>query len=229
MGKKSKIVAVILHYWPGRTENVKEIVKALQEGSRPPDKIIVFNNNSKITYPQTNGIIVINSSHNYGGRARYPIALLEPSDYYYFCDDDMKPMSKTLENFEKHAHEDCCLGYLGKKANPKENPYTNGTNYWGNEIRKPKYVDLLVGHGSIFVSFNSLVKMFVTEKMLLGEDYTFGREEDIILSIGSVPMVIPADEDEYLVNLTDPGGYCREDGHNDLRNVMTDKLLGYSV
>ena len=101
------ITAVILHYWEKRTDNVTEIIKALQEGSRPPDKIIVFNNNPKVTYPKTDEITVINSSHNYGGRARYPIALLEPSDYYYFIDDDMKPMVKTLENFVKYANENC--------------------------------------------------------------------------------------------------------------------------
>ncbi len=216
-----KITAVILHYWLERTDNIKVIVDALKKGSVRPDKIIVFNNNLEGKCPKIKGVSMIDSSVNYGGRARYPIALLEPSDYYFFIDDDTCPQSKTLENFLQHATRGCCLGYLGKKTTSS---YTDGKNYWGDKVNKPKKVDLLVGHGSMFVSFEALLKGFLTDRKLLDKDYGFGREEDIVLSMSNDSLVIPAGKDEYLTRLPDDGGYCRVSSHNDLRNKMVERL-----
>ena len=84
------ITTVILHYWRERTKNINKIIENLEAGSVKPDKIIVFNNNPGIKLDGA-----INSNVNYGGRARYVVALLEPSDYYYFIDGFTSRYHKT--------------------------------------------------------------------------------------------------------------------------------------
>jgi len=221
---KKKITAVVLHYYSQRTKNVEKIINALQLGILAPDKIILFNNNKDVQYPKTKGVSVINSDTNYGGRGRYPIALLEPSDYYFFIDDDMSPSKNTLKNFMKYAEEGCCLGYIGKVITENED-YMSAKAFFGDEMSKVTDVDLLVGNGSIFVSFTALFKMFETEKGLLKEGFIFGREEDIILSMSNDPKVIPAKYDEDLIKLPEEGvGYWRDPSHINLRDEMVRRL-----
>ena len=219
-----KITAVILHYYPERTKNVPRIVKDLKDSSRPPDEIIIFNNNPEMTYSGDG--IVINSGKNWGGRARYPIALLEPSDYYLFLDDDVSVRKNTIENFSKYAFDSCCNGYWGKIINPDSSRcYVTGKEIYGKHISEPKEVDLLVGEATIFVSFSALKNMLKTEEKLLKENYTFGREEDLITSMSNRPFVIPAKKDEYYTRLDTKGvGYCTTPGHFGLRDIMAKKL-----
>jgi len=219
-----KITTVVLHYYPERTENIPRIVKDLKNSSRPPDEIIVFNNNPEVTYSGDG--IVINSGKNYGGRARYPIALIEPSDYYHFLDDDVSVCKNTLENFLRYAKDGCCYGYWGKIVNPKAGScYVTGNEIYGKRISKPQEVDLLVGEATLFVSFSAFKNIFKTEEMLLKENYTFGREEDLITSMSNRPFVIPAKADEYYTRLPTNGvGYCRTPGHFGLRDIMAKKL-----
>jgi len=222
-----KITAVILHYYPERTKNVPRIVKDLKDSSRPPDEIIIFNNNPEMTYSGDG--IVINSGKNWGGRARYPIALLEPSDYYLFLDDDVSVRKNTIENFSKYAFDSCCNGYWGKIINPDSSRcYVTGKEIYGKHISEPKEVDLLVGEALFFVSFSAFKNVFKTEEMLVKENYTFGREEDLITSMSNRPFVIPAKSDEYYTRLDTKGvGYCRTPGHFKFRNLMAKKL--YSI
>lgn len=221
-----KVTAVLLHYYPERTENIARIVKDLRANSRPPNEIVIFNNNPEITYPTSKGLTVINSSKNYGGRGRYPIAFLEPSDYYYFLDDDVTVHKDTLTNFLKYAREGCCYGYWGKIVNPKfSDLYQKGNEFYGRYIKSPKEVDLLVGEGTFFVSHIALERMFKTERMLLKEGYEFGREEDLILSMSNRPFVIPADKSEQHTQLPKGGvAYCKQPDHWRLRNEATRRL-----
>ena len=219
-----KITAVVLHYYPERTENIPKIVKDLRDNSHPPDEIIIFNNNPEVVYSGDG--TVINSGKNYGGRARYPIALLEPSDYYYFLDDDVTSCKNTIKNFLKYADNNCCYGYWGKIINPKVNScYQSGNEFYSNHINKPQEVDLLVGEGGFFVSFSVFKNMIKTEEKLLKEGFIFGREEDLILSMSNRPFVIPTNKDEHYIRLDTKGvGYCRTPGHFELRNEMAKKL-----
>jgi len=220
-----KITAVILHYYSVRTENIPRIVKDLRNNSRPPDEIIIFNNNPEVVYSGDG--TVINSGKNYGGRARFLIALLEPSDYYYFLDDDVAPGKDAIKNFLKYAdNNNCCYGYWGKIINPKAGScYQSGNEFYGNHIKKPQEVDLIVGEGGFFVSFSALKNMIKTEEKFLKEGFIFGREEDLILSMSNRPFVIPANKDEYYSRLPTKGvGYCRTPGHYELRNKMARKL-----
>jgi len=223
-----KITAVLLHYYRERTENIAKIVENLRNGSRSPDKIIIFNNNPEMVYPSSKGLTVINSSENYGGRGRYPIAFLEPSDYYYFLDDDVTPNKNTLANFLKYAKDNCCYGYWGKILNPKvDNIYVVGNEFFSTHITKPQEVDLLVGEGTFLVSHLALRRMLNTEKILLREEYKFGREEDLILSMSNRPFVIPANVSNYEHHSPlNKGGvaYCKQPGHWELRDRMAKRL-----
>ena len=213
-----KVTVVLLHYWLERTGHIKKIIDALKAGTRKPDKIIVFNNNPAIKIDGA-----INSNQNYHGRARYPIALLEPSDYYYFIDDDMNVRSRTLENFVNYAEKGCCLGYRGKILKKETGYlYEHAKNIWASTIDKPKKVDLLVGNGTIFVCRSALLKMFKTEEKLKN----LGREEDLILSMSNNSKVIPAIEaDKYIVNLKEKGvGYYLQKNHLELREAAV-KIL----
>ncbi len=220
-----KITAVILHYYPERTENIPIIVKDLRANSRPPDEVIVFNNNPAITYSDDNAI-VINSSKNYGSRSRHLVALLEPSDYYYLLDDDVTVRKGAIGNFLKYAHDGCCYGYWGKTVDPRiKDCYEAADNVRSSKIVAPKKVDLLVGRGTFFVSFSAFKNMLTTEETLLKEGYKFGRDDDIILSMSNTPFVIPAKKDESFAAMPDGGvGYCHAPEHYELRNTMTKKL-----
>ena len=222
--KADLITAVVLHYYPERTGNIKRIVGDLQSGTEPPDKIIVFNNNPSIRLGPIDGASVINSDTNYGGRARYPVALLEPSDCYFFIDDDVTVRKNTIKNFLRYASGYCCLGYVGKVVGKD---YSDSETFFGDKVKEVKNVDLLVGCGTIFVSFSALTNMFGIEEQLLNDNYSFGREEDIILSMSNKPMVIPARPSEFIENLQDGGvGYCTSPKHIDLRNKMVLRIKG---
>jgi hypothetical protein len=197
-----KITIVLLHYWKERSKNITQIAKDLRNGSRKPDSVILFNNNPEVRLPYS-----INSNINYGGRARHVIALLEPSDYYYFIDDDTTVCEKTLENFANHAYKGCCLGYRGKILTDS---YQNSLDIWGNSLSKPKKVDLLTGNGTIFVCRLVLLRVF---------NKPASREDDLALSMGNNPKVIPANQDEFISNLPDGGvGYCLDPKHWEFRN-----------
>jgi len=221
-----KLTAIILHYYPERTENVSKIIKDLKNNSHPPDEIIVFNNNPDMTYSNNGMSTVINSGKNYGGRARYLIALLEPSDYYYFLDDDVTVEKNTIKNFLKYAHDGCCFGYWGKIINPKVPLcYRTGNEFYGQRLGTPQEVDLLVGRGTFFVSFSAFMNMIKTETKLLKEGFVFGREEDLILSMSNRCFVIPAGAGECFIGLPEGDvGYCKQPRHWELRNDMAKKL-----
>lgn len=221
-----KITAVILHYYPERTRNIPIIVQDLKNNSRPPDEIIVFNNNPSVVYSlPTEGATVINSGKNYGGRARYLVSLLEPSDYYFFLDDDTTVGEGAVDNFLNYASEGC-YGYWGKKVDPdSDSVYMSGKEYKGIKTKKVVSVDLLIGKGTFFVSFSAFKNMLETEGYLLNQGFELGREEDIILSMSNQSYVIPSAKGEYFKNLPEAGvGYCHAPGHFKLREKMVREL-----
>jgi len=218
-----KITAVLLHYWKERTKNIGRIIDDLNSGSRKPDKIIVFNNNKEITYPSKSGISVINSDTNYGARSRACIALLEPSDFYYFIDDDTTVRKDTLRNLAINAYKYSCCGYRGIILNPN---YEQGINIWADSIETETEVDVLAGNGTLFVPHNLLLKMFVKEKKLLRDGWEFRKNavEDLIMSAPH-SFVIPAEGSEFITNLDDGNvGLCKKKEHWAVRNDVARRL-----
>lgn len=218
------ITAFLLAYWSERAQHIDKIISDLKNGTVPPDRIVIWNNNKNISfvkdllikerYPD---IEVIESTQNLGHRVRFVAALTYPSDYYFFIDDDITVGKRTIENYMKYAHGNCCLTHWGKigGTNPGH-AYTSGQEFAARRIGQPMNVDAVIGRGSIFASFNALVNMLVLEKELRKHpDYDMGREADVILGMANKSQAIPApEEDMRLIDLGEKGvGMVREPNH----------------
>jgi hypothetical protein len=207
------LIAFLVAYYKERKKNIETIVNALQNGTVKPDKIYLLNNNSELEF-DLEGVSIINSSENLGHRARFTTALSIPSDYYFFIDDDMCVKEKTLENFMKYADEDCCLTLAGKVL-LENGKYAQSKLIWGSQIDESISIDITVGVGSMFCSFNSLVNMLKLERELRKyPEYENGREADIILGMANKPLLVSANKDSDLKSLSSGGvGMCKEENH----------------
>lgn len=200
-----KITAVVLHYYSERTQNVKRIITDLKAGSRPPDKIIVFNNNPTMDF--RSDVTVINSSENFWTRAKYITCLLQPSDYYLLLDDDITVGNESLSHFELLAvsnNDDFCTSSEGLIEDPKK--YTRGQFIREREIEKPTQVDWFCG-SLIFCSFNAIIKLLEAEtKVRLPDKKYLFEGDDILMGIANQPIFIyPARGDEICHNISENG------------------------
>ncbi|MFA5420860.1 MAG: hypothetical protein WC280_02470 [Patescibacteria group bacterium] len=214
----SKVTAILLAYYPERVKNISFIINALKNGTRPPDEIVVLCNRPDLNI---DGVLV-RSDINLGNRARYPFALTIPSDYYFFIDDDVAPRDMTIDNFLSYNF-DGVLGHCGK--------ITPGGNYstpliWADRIKEEKDVDLLIGIGSMFASFNAIVNMLILETTIRNtKQYNNGREGDIILSMANNCKVVTADSQSMTYNLDDGKvGMYLEDNHVKMRKDTTKSI-----
>lgn len=218
---QSKVAAVLLAYYPERVKNVNKIIKILENGTRPPDELIVFCNNPDLDIQG----ISVKSDVNLGNRARYPFALTIPSDYYFFIDDDIAPRSRTIENYLSYEF-DGVLGHCGK--------ITPGGNYstpliWADKTTKEIKSDILIGVGSMFASFGALGKMLMHENEIRHlPSYNNGREGDIILSMVNESMVVRADHTSMTYSLGQKGvGMYLEDDHVQMRKDITKEIYDW--
>jgi hypothetical protein len=211
----SKITAILLAYYPERIKNIPKIVNVLKNGTRPPDEIVVLCNRPDLKLDQ----VCVKSDINLGNRARYPFALTIPSDYYFFIDDDVAPRDMTIDNFLSYKF-DGVLGHCGKQI-PDGNYST--PIIWADQIKKEKDVDLLIGVGSMFASFNAIVRMLNLEIDIRHlPEYNNGREGDIILSMANDCMVVSSDK-QSMTHKLDEGnvGMFMEDNHVQKRKDIT--------
>lgn len=229
------VAAIILQYWPERIKNVQRIVQDLQEGSLPPDKIIVWNNNRQIdVFPASvPGAVTINSWQNFHCLVRHAIGLVAETDACLFIDDDLTVGEDTLKRIvEYHAKgpTKMLLGYIGKFLNrrSKDTPYTDG-----EYIKPPKaarFADVVLGRLH-FCGMKRLARSFLALSEL-PELWMDGIvEEDILLSLsGSYNVILP---DLGVVELSDGGvGYHHTEGHYPRRNkscrILLDNLSSLS-
>jgi hypothetical protein len=212
----SKVIAILLAYYPERFGNLSGIVNILKTGTRPPDEIVLFSNNPDINI---DGVDCVKSDINLGNRARYPFALTMPADYYFFIDDDVAPRKQTIENYLSYEF-DGVLGHCGK-VTPDGNYST--PLIWADKQKQESNVDLLIGVGTMFASFNALVNMLRLEsKIRKIQEYNNGREGDIILSMANKCKVIKADNKSMSYSLKNGGvGMYLEDNHVKKRKDIT--------
>jgi len=217
------ITAILLSYYQERENNIYKMVDVLKKGTLPPDRIVLFNNNSEHKF-KIDGIEIINSNTNFGAGIRFYLALGITSDYFFFPDDDMCPQTGTIENLMKYAEEDTCLGFCGKKLT-KGVPYSKTPAVWSGE--KPIDVNLLVGAGGIFCSYKALVKMVTLENKLRKiKEYDKGRETDLTLTMANKSLVIPVDGTNGITKFAVTGeGLVHEPIHADKRDEITKKIL----
>lgn len=232
-----KITAVVLAYWPQRVDNVQRLIQDLQQSSRPPDTILVLNNNpneiQKIDIEFPRNTLYIESSRNLGCRIRHIVALSEPSDLYLYVDDDLTVKKDTVKNFETHytgidpENKGVVLGYWGKTTHGGDRPYKNTTDTWANKIEKPEQVDFLLGriHAANHVA---LVKALATRIEYGMFNSEAGGEDDIILGMSNESWVIPATKSEFFEDLDDKKvGLARRGDHFTRRDKAVANFLKY--
>jgi len=203
----NKIVAVVIHYYPERSGNVRRIVSDLLAGSRKPDKIIVFNNNPAVLtvgmlrdYPD---VSVVDSNTNFTSRAKYGAAMLEPADYYLLCDDDITVGPKTLEALERYATPSMCTAFRG--VNLREDSFSRGTDVWPHVVERPTPVDAFIGRMQ-FLSFQSIVNMLAVEPAVRLDDKKYIYDgEDILIGLCNHPIIYPLRGEELPIDLKENG------------------------
>ena len=187
------ITAVIVSYWPKRQEDLPVIVKSLEDQSVPPDKIIIMNNGPAL--PKNIGsAITINSNENFHCRSKYIAALLHPSDYYFFLDDDVIPQKNCIQAFLNFADDECCLSWWGTKMT--SNFFSSGEFIKCEDLYQsgsdPVYVDGFIGIVQ-FCSFKSLVTMLRAEAdiRLNPREYVYDGEDIFMGMSNPNAMVVP--------------------------------------
>jgi len=232
------ITAVICAYWWERAKNIDLIVESLCKGKKKPSRIIIWNNNEnlKIHKDRYNGMVVkvdvITSSKNWGHRARFIAAMLDPTDYYFFIDDDMMANKETLSNYINWAEitekdfGDFCLTHLGRSLSNQGEYNNGGYMVRSSQVETLQKVGLVIGVGGIFCTFGALVSMVKLDNQLKDKsEFESGREADIILGMANPSFVVPTTKQSELIEIGQKGvGMFKEEGHQDKRNKIT-KLI----
>ena len=199
-----RIVSVVVTYWPRRRENVDAIISSLRHGTVQPDEVLVLNNNPNLDINHVDAR-VINSPWNTWTRGKYPVALMDPADYYMLLDDDMSVGKRTIEAMLAYAGGgDCC--YAGRGVILDSNmSFHHGRSVSPHEVERRTQVDTIIGMGQ-FVSFDAIVQMLRLEKdvRLRGQQYPF-EAEDIMMGLCNRCEVLPLRGDENFVFLPENG------------------------
>ena len=213
-----KVTAVVLQYYPERIQNIPRIISDLKNSSRPPDRIIVFNNNPTIRntdHLKEDGVVYVDSSFGFLGRAKYIACLLDFADYYVLIDDDMSVSKNTLSHLlsiipSSTINRTFCTAQQGAIMNGKL--FHERKTITDVEITKPVATETLIG-SFVFCSFNAIVKMLSHEqecrKKMKEEKLIEMLGDDLLMGFSNAPIIIyPAKEDEKVIDLSEHGVRC---------------------
>lgn len=229
------VAAILLHYWKQRTDNVERVIVDLKRGTRPPDKIIVFNNNKDVIFPSLPDVIVINSGHNYHCLMRHAMGLMAGTDLCLFVDDDITLQVNGLEYLvqQHRSYPKAIIGFEGRiLGKNRDSPYTSGSRV--HHVSRPTPVDIVLGRVH-FCHVTKLVNSFVMRSKMgsfSGDDIVGSYStDDILLSLSNRILnraqnyVVPS----KAIELSERGvGYHGTDKqHYPRRNAACRKLLGY--
>jgi len=227
------VAAILLHYYKQRTDNVKRIIEDLKQGTRPPDKIIVFNNNKDVLFPSLPEIIVINSTYNYHCLIRHAIGLVAGTDLCLFVDDDVTLQVNGLEYLlqQHNSRPKAIIGFEGRMLGRDKNaPYTSGTRV--HHVPEPVPVDIVLGRVH-FCHVTKLLNSFMMRAKM--DDYSIESyiysEDDILLSLSNRILnraqnyILPS----KMIELSQGGVglHATDKQHYSKRNGACRKLLGY--
>ncbi len=208
-----KITALITHYYPERLYHIKRIIQDLKNSTRPPDTIMVFNNDSHVIIKEE-GVICINSTHNLSGRAKYIACLLDPADYYVLLDNDITVGRKTIEHLISVIPPNSmsfCTAQQGVLLNSKL--FHERKTISEFDVDEPVKTDTLIG-SFVFCSFSALVKMLEVEPQirLKNKQWINVPGDDILLGFANTPIIIyPARGDECVIDLSQEGVACYQE------------------
>ncbi len=221
------ISAVLLHYYPERTENVKRIVGDLLKGDVKPDKIIVFNNNKDVFLELDSRVFVINSNHNFRWMTKYAMGLLGGTDYCLIMDDDLTVMPETLKYLSEQSkiYPRSIIGFYGQNlGKDSDKPYSSGEDI--KDVTKPTKVDIVKGRIQ-FCKRSVLANVFVLETNL--DLVVSGAvSEDVSLSLAN--KVVGKNENFVLppkiTELSEKGVGCQyTPNHYSRRNETCRRIL----
>lgn len=217
MANKIKLTAVVLQYYPERIQNIPRIISDLENSSRPPDKIIVLNNNPKIKTRDhiPEDVVYIETTFGFLGRAKYIICLLDFSDYYVLIDDDMSVSKNTLFHLLSvipNENRPFCTAQQGVILDGKL--FHERRTITDIEITKAVETETLIG-SFIFCSFSAIVKMLSYEQECRAQVRAEGLidilGDDLLMGFANAPIIIyPAKEDEKVIDLSDGGVCCHQ-------------------
>ena len=190
------VIAVVSHFWPTRRKYLPEIVEAFHDQTVRPDDIVVWNNGPEPLEPMV-GATVINSTQNYGARAKWVAAVAKPSPYYIMNDDDIKPRTRSIEHYLNYATPGCALATHGMIMTNKR--LSRGTDVNGNHIDKPVRVHAFNGCQQ-FTSIEAIGKMFAAEAAarcnIDDHKYLYNADDILIAMVNDPALVVPVTAEE---------------------------------
>jgi hypothetical protein len=185
-----RLVAVVCSYWPDRRTNTINIVNDLRRSTRPPDTIIVLDNGDSFRPEQVPEGIAWVRGHNWECRGKFVAGLLDPANYYLFCDDDTTVGPTTCAELLAAADgkRGFVTGYWGVRL--------AGRSFMGGQVigNQPEGVTTQVDafHGRVmFMAYDALVRTLQLEEWVRVR--TSGRKR------------WPTEGDDLICGLANPG------------------------
>ena len=216
-GSETRVVAVIVAFWQERFENVRQIVKDLHASTRPPDNILVLNNNPA-HHLDIEGALVLNSEFNARCRGKMLVALMDVADYYLILDDDTSVNSRTIEKYLEVAHEDCAYGYCGIEFGGG-----NGNRIMPTGINQITEAEYFLGCG-LFVSFKAIVNMLIADQKIRINTKWKHEGEDVLIGLVNKAEIVPMSEEDGFEDL-DWGTEAMAFGSDGLTEGSMDYLI----
>jgi hypothetical protein len=226
---KLTISVIILAHFKERESNLKRIIDDLSNGTVKPDKIIMFIDNSEITFNDER-VTIICSSGSFLPIIRFALGSICDTDYCFFIDDDLSVQNKTLENLLHFADllPKKILGMQGSILGKTTTPYSNDRCINRDKHLEPILVDVIIR--TYFVP-----KELIPFGLQLRNMYPELPKEsldDVFLCLGNKYLnhgenyVIPTDNETGLVELPDAGiGQSRSGEHYKNRNLVCRFLI----
>ncbi len=188
-GNEARVVAVIVAFWQERFENVRQIVRDLHASTRPPDNILVLNNNPE-HHLDIEGAHVINSEFNSRCRGKMLVALMDVADYYLILDDDTSVNPKTIEKYLEVAHEDCAYSYCGIKFGGG-----NGDRIMPAQVTAITEAEYFLGCG-MFLSFKAIVNMLEADQRIRLNTEWKHEGEDVLVGLVNKAEIVPMSKED---------------------------------
>ena len=216
-GGEPRVVAVIVAFWQERFGNVKQIVRDLQASTRPPDNILVLNNNPEY-HLDVEGAQVINSEFNSRCRGKMLVALMDVADYYLILDDDTSVNPATIEKYLEVAHEDCAYAYCGIEFGGG-----NGNRIMPADVAEITEAEYFLGCG-LFVSFKAIVNMLIADQKIRINTKWKHEGEDVLIGLVNKAEIVPMSEEDGFEDL-DWGTEAMAFGSDGLTEGSMDYLI----
>jgi hypothetical protein len=218
------LTAVVTAFWPERFENVERIVRDLQRCHRPPDTLIVLNNNPAHPdhFDHLEGVRHIKGT-NWECRGKYVAGLLAFADYYLLNDDDITVGQQTTQRLMVNAYPGCITANRGI--------IMHGGTFFDGEVcdadRIPKRVAVEGFCGSsLFTSHQALVRTLAAEMPLRQKWPTEG--DDILAGLANraEAVIMPMNGNAAWKDLSECGvAMNRGEDYYDMRDDFTRDAL----